>query len=107
MEDGARPFAGATIDAALRRGPLTLRKRGSPTGRRRPQGFRPKGRDMAAAPESDSSPTPRSGPGGGARLSHASPLDDLASPAWCRATGPALGVPKARALETVKKDEAE
>jgi hypothetical protein len=36
-----------------------LRKRGSPTWRRRraPQGYRPKGRDMAAAPESDSSST--------------------------------------------------
>ena len=40
-------------------GTADLRKRGSPAWRRRrdPQGFRPKGRDMAAALESDSSPT--------------------------------------------------
>jgi len=80
-------------------GTADLRKRGSPAWRRRraPQGHRPKGRDMAAAPESGSSPTrPRLVPGDGARLSHASPLDDFASPACVRATGPARGVPKAR-----------
>ena len=52
---------------------------------------------MAAAPESDSSPASSPlGPGGGARLSYASPLDDLASPASVRAIRPALAVPEAR-----------
>lgn len=59
---------------------------------------------MAAAPEPDSSPhRPRFGPGGGARLSHTSPLDDIAVPARDPGLSPALGVPKARALETVKE----
>jgi hypothetical protein len=63
----------------------------------RPAGLPPEGRDMAAALEWGSSPA--GSPAWswrGARLSHASPLDDLASPAWSRAAGPALGVPKAR-----------
>lgn len=58
---------------------------------------------MAAAPESASCPTaPRCGPGGGARLGHASTLDDFASSACVRATGPALAC-RRRALETVEK----
>ncbi len=51
---------------------------------------------MAAAPESVSSPASSLGPGGGARLSHALSVDDFASPACVRASGPALGVPEAR-----------
>jgi hypothetical protein len=49
---------------------------GRPTWRRRRarQGFRPRGRDMAAAPESDSSPTGFPLGPSGARLSHASPV---------------------------------
>ena len=63
----------------------------------RPQGYRPKGRDMAAAPSRTAAPPALPlGPGGGARLSHASLLDDFASPCRVRAISPPLGVPKAR-----------
>ena len=87
------------IGAALRRGPPTCGKRGSPTWRRRraPQGYRPKGRDMPAAPESGSSPT--SSP---ALVLAVVPVSVTHSrsmtsrPACVRATGPALGVPEAR-----------
>jgi hypothetical protein len=97
-EDGPGPFAGATIGAALGWRPPTCGSGQPDLAAARPQGYRPKERDMAAAPESGSSPTssPRPGPGGGARLSHVSPLDDLASPASVRANRPALGVPEAR-----------
>ena len=85
-------------------GTADLRERGSPTWRRRrPQGFRPKGRDMSAAPEPDSSPAaPPLGPGGGARLSHASPLDDFA---FLPASGPPARrlACRRRALEAVEK----
>jgi hypothetical protein len=57
-EDGPRPdFAGAAIEAPLRR-VLPACGSGQPTWRRRraPQGFRPQGRDVAAASESDCAP---------------------------------------------------
>src|ERR1017187_8738460 len=57
-EDGLGPFYRRDHRGSVTAGTADLRKRGSPTWRRRraPQGYRPKGRDMAAAPESDSSP---------------------------------------------------
>jgi hypothetical protein len=52
---------------------------------------------MAEALQSDRSPTsPPLGPGGGARPSHASQLDNLTSAASVRAICQALGVPEAR-----------
>ena len=98
-EDGPGPVLQARPSTQRYGGYRRPAEAGQPTWRRRRarQGYRPKGRDMAAAPESDSSPAaPRFGPGGGARLSHAFSLDDFASPACVRAIGPARGVPKAR-----------
>jgi hypothetical protein len=55
-------------------------------GRRARQGFRPRGRDIAAAPESDSGPSlPRLVVLVVPRLSHAFPLDDFAHS--CPASG--------------------
>jgi len=62
----------------------------------RPQGYRPKERDVAAALESDSSPTPPLWSWEWCPPQSRIQLDDFASPAWSRAAGPALGVPKAR-----------
>jgi hypothetical protein len=52
-EDGPGPvWQGARHRQSVTAGTADLRKRGSSTWRRRrgPQGYRPKGRDMAAAP---------------------------------------------------------
>jgi hypothetical protein len=84
---------------SLKAGTADLRKRGNSTWRRRaPQGFRPKGRDMAAAPESGSRPT--SSP---ALVLVVVPVSVTHSRSMTSrplrasgATGPALGVPKAR-----------
>jgi hypothetical protein len=64
----------------------------------RPAGLPPEGARHGRRPGVGQQPhqLPRSGPGGGTRLSHAFLLDDLASPASVRAIRPALGVPKAR-----------
>jgi hypothetical protein len=58
-EDGPGPvFAAAIIDTAYG-GYRRPAGAGQPTWRRRArQGFRPRGRDMAAAPESNSGPPP-------------------------------------------------
>src|ERR1019366_5846934 len=97
---GLGPFYRRDHRGSVTAGAAALRKRGSPTWRRRhaPQGYRPKGRDMAAPPESDSSPA--SSPALVLAVVPVSvthpPLDDFASTARSRAAGPALGVPKAR-----------
>ena len=87
------------IGAALRRGlPTCGSGAARPGGGVAPAGLPPEGARHGRRPGVGQQPhqLPRSGPGGGARLSHASPLDEFTSPACVRATGPALGVPKAR-----------
>jgi hypothetical protein len=100
-EDGPGPaFAGRDYRRSVTAGTADLRKRGSPTlaAAACPAGLPPEGARHVRRPLSRAvaPPAPPLGPGGDAHLSHASALDDFASPACVRAIGPARGVPKAR-----------